>query len=146
MAITGLGLFSIYQLLMQEFMRAPTWLRIAFDVFLSGILLIWISSELVVWMDINRNTESSKLAMSILWGIFALILISYGFWKNKKHIRLLAIGLFSLTLIKVFFYDIADMSTISKTVIFIILGILLLITSFLYNKFNSITSKENEKE
>ena len=146
MAITGLGLFSLYQLLMQEFMRAPTWLRIAFDVFLSGILLIWISSELVVWMDINRNTESSKLAMSILWGIFALILISYGFWKNKKHIRLLAISLFSLTLIKVFFYDIADMSTIAKTVIFIILGILLLITSFLYNKFNSITSKENEKE
>ena len=146
MAITGLGLFSLYQLLMQEFMRTPTWLRIAFDVFLSGILLIWISSELVVWMDINRNTESSKLAMSILWGIFALILISYGFWKNKKHIRLLAIGLFSLTLIKVFFYDIADMSTIAKTVIFIILGILLLITSFLYNKFNSITSKENEKE
>lgn len=84
MAITGLGLFSLYQLLMQEFMRAPTWLRIAFDVFLSGILLIWISSELVVWMDINRNTESSKLAMSILWGVFALILISYGFWKIRN--------------------------------------------------------------
>lgn len=146
LVLSGFGIFSLYKLLKQDFIVVPTWLKTAFDIFLSLVLLVWISSEMVVWMDIYHNTESSKLAMSILWGVFALILISYGFWKNVKHIRLMAISLFSVTLIKLFFYDIADMSTIAKTVIFIILGILLLITSFLYNKFNGITTKDHENE
>jgi len=146
LSLSGFGIFSLYKLLKQDFMEVPFWLKIVFDIFISLVLLVWISSEMVVWMDIYHNAQSSKLAMSILWGVFALLLISYGFWRNAKHIRLMAISLFSLTLIKLFFYDIADMSTIAKTLIFIILGILLLITSFLYNKFNGITAKDHENE
>jgi uncharacterized membrane protein len=43
--------------------------------------------------------------------------------------------LFGITLIKLFFYDIAQLDTIFKTVIFISLGLLLLVISFLYNKY-----------
>lgn len=43
-------------------------------------------------------------------------------------------ALFAITLIKLFFYDIAHLNTISKTIVFVSLGILLLIISFLYNK------------
>ena len=44
-------------------------------------------------------------------------------------------GWFGLTLLKLFFYDIAHLGTLPKTVVFIALGILLLIISFLYNKY-----------
>jgi hypothetical protein len=143
--ILAIGLYSMYKLISQDFMINKPMLLKSFNIYLCIILLIILSSELVVWMEIYRNTESSKLAMSILWGVFGLAAMIYGFRKNMKHIRLFAIGLFSVTLIKLFFYDISDMDTIAKTVIFIILGILLLITSFLYNKFNTITTDNEEK-
>lgn len=58
-----------------------------------------------------------------------------GIRARQKYLRVSAIVLFSFTLIKLFFYDIDSFNTISKTIVMIVLGILLLITSFLYNKF-----------
>jgi uncharacterized membrane protein len=83
--------------------------------------------------------NSFKLSMSILWGSYALLLIVLGLWKGKAHIRITGIVLFGITLAKLFFYDMADMSTISKTVVMMILGVLLLTASFLYNKYKGST-------
>ncbi|MBT8290297.1 MAG: DUF2339 domain-containing protein, partial [Muriicola sp.] len=44
---------------------------------------------------------------------------------------------FSITLIKLVFYDLANLNTLAKTGLFVVLGVLLLIISFLYNKFRS---------
>jgi uncharacterized membrane protein len=53
-------------------------------------------------------------------------------------------ALFGITLVKLFFYDIASLNTISKTIVFVSLGILLLIISFLYNKYKHIITEEYE--
>jgi uncharacterized membrane protein len=58
-------------------------------------------------------------------------------WKHKKHLRIAAIVLFTATLLKLFFIDIVHYSTISKTIVFVALGVLLLIISFLYNKYKN---------
>jgi uncharacterized membrane protein len=93
-------------------------------------------------MELSGSTQSNKLGLSILWGIYALLLISLGIWKTRQHLRIGAIALFSVTLIKLFFYDISHLNTISKTIVFLSLGILLLIISFLYNKFKHLISNE----
>ena len=49
---------------------------------------------------------------------------------------------FALTLVKLFFYDISHFDTLAKTVVFVSLGILLLIISFLYNKYAHLISEE----
>ncbi len=41
-------------------------------------------------------------------------------------------------LVKLFFYDAADLDTIPRTILFVALGITLLIASFLYNKYKEI--------
>jgi uncharacterized membrane protein len=79
-----------------------------------------------------------------LWGCYALLLIALGIWKKKKHLRVAAIALFAMTLVKLFIYDISHLDTIAKTIVFVSLGILLLIISFLYNKFRDIITGENE--
>ncbi|NCO62316.1 MAG: DUF2339 domain-containing protein [Flavobacteriales bacterium] len=116
---------------------------------LFGVLLqitaIWIlSSELINLMDLSGSIQSHKLGLSISWGLYALFLIVLGIWKKKKYLRIGAIALFSLTLIKLFFYDIVHLETLSKTVVFVSLGILLLIISFLYNKFKNSISDDVE--
>jgi len=128
-----LTLFASSKCIRQAFMNID--LRLVFDLVLH-VSIVWIaSSELINLMDLSGSSETYKLGLSILWGIYSLLLISYGIWKNKKHLRVGAIALFSVTLIKLFFYDISHLNTISKTIVFVSLGILLLIISFLYNKF-----------
>jgi uncharacterized membrane protein len=86
-------------------------------------------------MDVLGYANRYKLGLSIIAAGYAFVLISIGILKNKKHLRISAILLLGATLVKVFFYDLSDMSSISKTIVLIILGIILLATSFLYNKF-----------
>lgn len=105
-------------------------------------MLILLSSELVHWLEMNRIENSFKLALSILWGAYALFLIVLGLIKDLKYIRIAAIVLFGATLIKLFVYDMAEMSTIAKTIVMIILGVLLLTASFLYNKYKRSTENE----
>jgi hypothetical protein len=138
--VAGL-IYASYEYIKQEFLtkRIPRAdLNLTFD-FVFHVALLWIaSSELLNLMDIFGFNDSHKLGLSILWGIYALVLIVLGIIKKKKHLRIGAIALFAVTLIKLFFYDIADLDTISKTVVFVSLGVLLLIISFLYNKYKDL--------
>jgi uncharacterized membrane protein len=99
-------------------------------------VIVWVvSAEIVNWMHTFGSNQAYKLALSIFAGFYSLFLISLGIWKNKIYLRIGAFALFGITLIKLFFYDIAQLNTIFKTVIFISLGLLLLVISFLYNKY-----------
>lgn len=142
-------IYAIYKYLRQNFIEEKITRRdsiLAFD-FIFHVSLLWIlSSELVNLTDVFGYKESYKLGLSILWGVYALALIILGISRNKKHLRLAAIALFGITLAKVFFYDISELSTISKTVVFISLGILLLIVSFLYNKYKHLIFDVQENE
>ena len=137
----ALTIVAFYKYVREDFIQKD--FRIAFD-FILHISIIWIiSSELISWMDIAESTQSYKLGLSILWGIYSLLLIMLGIWKKKKHLRILAIILFGDTLIKLFFYDISHLETVAKTIVFVSLGVLLLIISFLYNKFKYFISDED---
>jgi uncharacterized membrane protein len=136
----GLILTS-YLYLKQPFVKesfAEEMSGLAFDFVFYVSLLFVLSSELMNWMNIFGYNDSYKLGLSILWGIYALVLIIIGIYKHKKHLRIGAIALFGITLAKLFFYDISNLDTISKTVVFVSLGILLLVVSFLYNKYKSL--------
>jgi len=108
--------------------------------------ILWIlSSELINWMDISGLSGSYKLGITILWGVYSLAMIALGIWKKNKDLRISAIVLFGVTLAKLFLYDIASLNTISKTIVLVMLGILLLIISFLYNKYKLLIFGEDEK-
>ncbi len=142
-SMVALSLIAVYQYIRQDFIKMN--LKIPFD-FLLHTTLLWIaSSELIHWMEIFESEQSYKLGLSILWGIYSFMLIAFGIWKKNKPLRIGAIALFGITLLKLFFYDISHLNTIAKTIVFVSLGILLLIISFLYNKYkHSIANDEKE--
>ncbi len=117
-------------------------LRMAFD-FLLHITIVWIvSADIIYSMKMMQASQPGKLGISIFWGLYAMFLIVLGIWKNKVHLRVGAITLFAVTILKLFFYDLKDLNTIAKTIIFILLGILLLIVSFLYNKYKGLMNED----
>jgi hypothetical protein len=97
-------------------------------------LLTILSSELLSWLAMSNVHDGSRLALSILWGLYALYLIVWGLAKDFAFLRISGIVLFGITLAKLFLYDLTGMSTIAKTIVLMILGVLLLIASFIYNK------------
>jgi len=141
-AFFALNIYSIHLNVREKMIKWD--LSIAFDLLLYTSILWILSSELINWMDIARSEESYKLGISIFWGLYSLILISLGIWKKKKHLRIGAISLLAIMLLKLFSYDISHLNTIAKTIVFVSLGILLLIISFLYNKFKLVISDEKE--
>lgn len=119
-------------------------IRTGFDLVLHGTVLWVISSELLNLMDLGASRQSDTLGLSILWGVYSLLLIAYGIWKKKKHLRIAAIAWFGITLLKLFFYDLAGLGTIPKTIVLVALGVLLLAISFLYNKYKHLIGDEPE--
>ncbi|CAN5484408.1 DUF2339 domain-containing protein [soil metagenome] len=138
----ALTVYAIYQYI-HKFI-----LRMNFQLAFNGLLhitILWIaSSELINWMELANSSQSYKLGLSILWGIYALMIIAIGIAQKKKHLRVGAIALFAVTLLKLFLYDIADLDTIAKTIVFVSLGILLLVISFLYNKYKSLIARDDD--
>jgi len=114
--------------------------RMGFDLILYTSIICVASSELINWMNFAGSADSYKLGLSILWGIYSLLVVTLGIWKKKKHLRIGAIVLFAATLLKLFLYDLTHLDTISKTIVFVSLGILLLVISFIYNKFKNYIS------
>ncbi len=138
----GLNLFSCYAIIKQGLTGHKY--KNPFELLFFGSLLYIASYELIHLMELAHSTQSDKLGLSILWGVYALLLIGLGIWKHKKQLRIGAIALFACTLVKLFFYDLSELDTIAKTIVFVSLGLLLLIISFLYNKYKHIITEENE--
>jgi len=139
-SFVALALYAIYKYIKQEFTQSN--FKVAFELLLHTTILWIASSELINWMDIFKSEQSYKLGLSILWGMYSLFLIAFGIWKKNKPMRIGAIALFGVTLIKLFFYDISHLNTIAKTIVFVSLGVLLLIISFLYNKYKHLISDD----
>lgn len=141
--VLGAGLLiTTYQYTKQAFMKVKFRMWINFMIHIS---VVWIaSSELINILDIVGFQDVYKLGLSILWGVYCLFLISLGIWKRKMYLRIAAMSFFGITLIKLFFYDLSHLNTISKTIVLVSLGALLLMISFLYNKYKHIIFEDHE--
>lgn len=111
---------------------------LAFDAILYSTTFVLTSCELINLMVQLHILDGDRLGLSILWAAYSLMLIVIGIAWNKTHLRIAAMVLLAVTLLKLFLYDVADLPTIPKTILFISIGILMLVVSFLYNKYRNI--------
>lgn len=107
-------------------------------VFIGGLVLFYVflfsNIELASYFnEFYRNATFA--ALSVWWSIFSIALMVVGFIKKSKIFRRLSIFLFSITILKVFFFDMSQISTPYRIISFIILGILLIGASYLYYKY-----------
>lgn len=75
-----------------------------------------------------------QLALSLAWLLFAVALLVIGIWKKWKKIRLIALIIFGITICKIFLLDLSFLLAAYRIISFIVLGIILLATSFVYQK------------
>jgi uncharacterized membrane protein len=79
-----------------------------------------------------------KTGLPVLWGLLSFSMMWLGMKHKNRTLRIVSLSLFSLTLIKLFLFDIKNIPAAGKIVAFFCLGILLLIVSFMYQKVKKI--------
>lgn len=95
--------------------------------------------------------DAKQLTLSAIWGIYSIILIVIGIIKKYQPIRIFSIVLFAITILKVFLFDLSNLDTIYRIGSFIGLGVILILVSFLYQRFRSqimdlVGSDDNKEE
>ena len=85
-----------------------------------------------------------KTGLPVLWGMLSFVLLLWGIKKQIKQLRIIALTFLGLTIVKLFVYDINNVSETGKIISFILLGVLILIISFVYQKIKVLVIDENK--
>jgi uncharacterized membrane protein len=92
----------------------------------------------------NTRTQIIKTGFPVLWGILAFVFLIIGIRKRNKTLRIVALSLLGITILKLFLFDIGNASETGKISAFILLGILILIISFVYQKIKVLVQDDNK--
>ncbi len=79
--------------------------------------------------------EASDFWISVWWSIIALAVMVAGFYLNRKILRMQGMVIFAMTIFKVFLYDTRNLETLFRTISYMVLGLVLLLVSFIYSRY-----------
>ncbi len=113
----------------------------------TGIILL-LSIEMyhvIMWANYRNENDWAwwrnlyqKAGLSILWSICSFTLMWLGMKHSFRTLRIISLSLFTVTLVKLFVFDIRNIPPGGKIAAFILLGILLLVVSFMYQRLKKI--------
>lgn len=127
-----------------------TWVITAVIVFFLSLEICLISNALFYSATNSINDIQNiyiKAGLPVLWGLLSFAIMWIGMRYKYVTLRIISLSLFSVTLVKLFLFDISNIPPAGKIAAFFFLGVLLLIISFMYQKLKKIiASDESNKE
>lgn len=84
--------------------------------------------------------------LPIIWTILSAFTIYLGIRKNNSNINKVGFALLGITIAKLYSYDVWQLDKISRIIAFIVLGIILLFSSFLFERLKRILSRMVENK
>ncbi|HEY2823323.1 MAG TPA: DUF2339 domain-containing protein [Candidatus Acidoferrum sp.] len=109
------------------------------SVLINFYALVALSLEL--WDYFGRSATigidrglAQHLALSVLWTAYASVLLIVGMKRHSQMLRWQALILFGTAVLKVFLYDSSFLERFYRILSFFILGIVLMVVSFLYQR------------
>ena len=116
--------------------------RFALLIVAGGIALYALSlaileiAERVSTASIATDFERGHTAVSGLWALVGLALLVVGLLRRSAVLRYCGLALFGLSLVKIFLYDLAELSSVARAFSFILVGGLLLAGGFFLQRLS----------
>src|SRR5579871_1047215 len=82
----------------------------------------------------RRIAIERNFTYSALWMLYGAMVMVIGFLRRAAFVRWQALALIAFTIVKVFIYDVSELDRGYRIVSFIVLGVLLLALSFVYQR------------
>lgn len=105
--------------------------------------LLWIMVVCRVLSQVGLRDEFSA-GFSVALISAGTLQMALGMRRHQKVLRLFSLGVFAVVLVKLLAHDLWGMPTIGRIVVFILLGAILLVLSFLYQRLKTALFKEDE--
>jgi uncharacterized membrane protein len=83
-------------------------------------------------------SDAQNLSLTAVWAIYAVAGLVIGIWKHWRAVRIGALALLAVPIVKVFIYDVFKLETSYRIGAFVGLGILLLVAAYLYQRYSKI--------
>ncbi len=122
----------------------------------TGGIVLLLSVEIhhfIIWINYSKEESWAywqnlyyKAGLSILWGLCSFIMMWLGMKYRFRTLRVISLTLFTITLIKLFGYDIRNIPPGGKIAAFILLGVLLLTISFMYQRLKKMIIDDTKEE
>lgn len=100
-------------------------------------LYILMYAESFPGIVVLRN-HFSILYLPIIWAVLACVFIYFGLRKEVHELNKIGFTLLAITILKLYAYDVWQMDNVSRIIAFIILGIILLLSSFTFQRLKKI--------
>lgn len=91
-----------------------------------------VTVALIIWSVVSCFPPQAIALVLGLWGVLFIIL---GIWGRNKTERWGGLTLLAMTLCRIIFVDISGLDVVFKIITFIVLGLLFLGASYVYNRF-----------
>ncbi|HSE35744.1 MAG TPA: DUF2339 domain-containing protein, partial [Blastocatellia bacterium] len=85
--------------------------------------------------DLANLKLAQQLSISVVWTIYGGALLTIGIARRSKLLRVMGLLLLGLTIFKVFLFDLSSLEKLYRIISFIVLGLILLTVSFLYQRY-----------
>ena len=90
--------------------------------------------------------NESSAALSIALSIAGFVQMALGMRLHLKVLRMISLAVFGVVLLKLVIVDLWLLPTVGKIIVFIMLGVILLVLSFLYQKLKKVLFMDNKEE
>lgn len=87
----------------------------------------------------ETDFQRGHSAVSAMWGVIGLVTLYIGLTREARVLRLAGFALFGLALTKLFLYDLANLSSITRALSFLAVGGVLLLAGFFYQRLTATT-------
>jgi uncharacterized membrane protein len=112
---------------------------------IAGVLLLWwiLSVDLYDAFDTRAAvgvTEAEhanrigQMSLSVMWGVFASIVLAVGFIVHRPRLRWTALGIFAVLVAKVFLVDMEGLSEFYRIIAFLVAAVVLGIAAGVYQR------------
>ncbi len=125
-----------------------TWILCAVTVIYLSVEIHLLSNHIFYAADNslgNIQRVYIKTGLPILWGLCSFAFMWLGMRNKYKTLRIISLSLFTLTLAKLFIFDIRNIPAGGKIAAFFCLGVLLLVVSFMYQRLKKIIIDDEKK-
>ncbi|MCX6826620.1 MAG: DUF2339 domain-containing protein, partial [candidate division Zixibacteria bacterium] len=89
-------------------------------------------------LDYDQLKNLQQLTISGIWLLYSVVIMALGLWRRRRAVRIISIGLFGISILKIFTYDLSFLDTLYRIFSFIGLGIILLAVSYAYHRYKAI--------
>jgi len=86
---------------------------------------------------LETEFQRGHTGVSALWGAVALAALVVGLRRGSRALRLGGLGLFAVSLLKLFLYDLSTLSSVTRAASFLAVGAVLLLAGFFYQRLAS---------